>query len=75
MTGLPIDYYVLPTKNTVLHRISVGPDESIWFTELAADRIGTISVGPVGTLSSAGPTKKRKVDEEDHTNGVKKARN
>jgi virginiamycin B lyase len=44
MTGVPIDYYELPTKNTVLHRISVAPDidESVWFTELAADRLGTI---------------------------------
>jgi len=44
MTGVPIDYYELPTKNTVLHRIALAPDEdeSVWFTELAADRVGTI---------------------------------
>ncbi len=45
MTGTPIDYFELPTKNTVLHRISLAPDEeeSVWFTELLSDRLGTIS--------------------------------
>jgi hypothetical protein len=45
MTGVPIEYFELPTKDTVLHRITVAPDEeeSVWFTELQADRIGTIT--------------------------------
>lgn len=42
MTGVPIDYYELPTKDTILHRIALAPDESVWFTELQADRLGTI---------------------------------
>jgi streptogramin lyase len=42
MTGLPIEYYELPTKNTILRRIAIDPDERVWFTELGADRIGTI---------------------------------
>ena len=45
MTGVPIDYFELPTKDTVLHRITVAPDEdeSVWFTELQSDRLGTIT--------------------------------
>jgi len=45
MTGVPIDYFELPTKDTILHRITVAPDEdeSVWFTELQSDRIGTIT--------------------------------
>ena len=44
MTGIPIDYFELPTKNTVLHRIALAPDEeeTVWFTELQSDRLGTI---------------------------------
>lgn len=49
MTGLPIEYYELPTKNTILHRIAIDPDERVWFTELGADRIGTIKVGGTRT--------------------------
>ena len=65
MTGVPVDYYVLPTKNTILHRISVGPDDSIWFTELGADRLGTIKVVE---------NTKRKAND-DITDGAKKAKN
>lgn len=45
MTGAPIDYFELPSKDTILHRITVAPDEdeSVWFTELQTDRIGTIT--------------------------------
>ena len=43
ITGLPIEYYELPTKNTILHRIAIAPDNGVWFTELGADRIGTIA--------------------------------
>ena len=42
MTGVPIEYYELATKNAILHRIAIDPDEGVWFTELGADRIGTI---------------------------------
>jgi virginiamycin B lyase len=45
MTGVPIHYFELPTKDTVLHRIMIAPDEeeSVWFTELQSDRLGTIT--------------------------------
>ena len=43
MTGVPIDYYELPTKNTVLHHIAAIA--RVWFTELAADRVGNIKFG------------------------------
>lgn len=74
MTGLPIEYYELPTKNTVLHRIAVAPDEdeSVWFTELAADRLGTIK------FRERVFTKREKEEEdkceEDGGNSRKKAR-
>lgn len=70
MTGLPIEYYELPTKNTILHRISVGPDDSVWFTELGADRLGTIEVAdPKSVVSS---TKKRKAEDGNGNGGENK---
>ena len=40
-----IEYFELPTKNTVLGRITVAPDkdESVWFTKLQSDRLDTIN--------------------------------
>ena len=66
MTGVPIEYFELPTKNTMLRRISCAPDGGVWFTELAADRIGTVTVGP--TKSSL----KRKQDDELESPDAKK---
>mmetsp|Transcript_68771 Transcript_68771/g.76953 ORF Transcript_68771/g.76953 Transcript_68771/m.76953 type:complete len:536 (-) Transcript_68771:260-1867(-) len=45
LTGLPVDYFKLPSRNTVLHRIIVDPQEPtrVWFTEMQQDRIGTIT--------------------------------
>jgi len=60
MTGLPIGFYELPTKNTILHRIKLDPTDNVWFTELGADRIGMIRVdGP--KIEKEGITKKRKI--------------
>lgn len=42
LTGIPFEYYELPTRNTILHRIIKGPEGVIWFTELGADRIGNV---------------------------------
>jgi virginiamycin B lyase len=38
--------YRLPTKNATLHRIIAGPGRKMWFTELAADKVGTIAWAP-----------------------------
>ena len=35
-----ITTFAIPTLNAVQHRIIVGPDGSLWFTELNADKIG-----------------------------------
>lgn len=42
MTGVPIELYQLPTKDTILHRVSLDQDENVWFTEENADRLGTL---------------------------------
>jgi streptogramin lyase len=40
---LSVDEYPIPTQNAVMHRIIEGPDHnSLWFTELAGDEIGTL---------------------------------
>jgi streptogramin lyase len=56
MTGVSVEFYELPSRDTVLHRIITGPDDRVWFTELRADRIGSIQI--VGESS-----KKRKRDD------------
>lgn len=38
-----IEYFEVPTKNTILHRIALDPEDKVWFTELAADRVGTVT--------------------------------
>ena len=40
--SVPMTYYEVPTRKTVFHRITQGPDGGIWFTELNADKIGRI---------------------------------
>jgi virginiamycin B lyase len=64
MTGVPIEYYELPTKNTILHRIAIDPDERVWFTELGADRIGTIKFEASRTKREASEAVKQKVVNE-----------
>ncbi|MER5474300.1 hypothetical protein [Streptomyces sp. NPDC002685] len=45
--------YTLPTTAPVGHRIISGPDGSMWFTELAADTVGSITTGcPTPTPAS-----------------------
>ncbi|MEH1964934.1 MAG: hypothetical protein V7K91_00320 [Nostoc sp.] len=36
--------YQVPTRNTVMHRITQGPDQNIWFTELRSDKVGRMSI-------------------------------
>src|SRR5262249_30613375 len=40
---VPIAYYPVPTRVTGMHRIIQGPDGAIWFTELAADKVGKVT--------------------------------
>lgn len=41
----PFTYYQVPTSDTVMHRVIQGPDGNMWFTELAADRVGRVTTG------------------------------
>jgi virginiamycin B lyase len=36
--------YKVPTCGTVMHRINLGPDGNLWFTELNTDKIGVLSL-------------------------------
>ncbi len=35
-------YYTVPDRETVMHRITQGPDGNMWFTELKNDRVGRV---------------------------------
>ncbi|WP_435009063.1 virginiamycin B lyase family protein [Tundrisphaera lichenicola] len=37
--------FTIPTLDAVQHRITIGPDGSLWFTELAVDKIGRMVTG------------------------------
>jgi len=40
---MKVTLFDVPTRNAVLHRIILGPGDNMWFTELAADKIGYIT--------------------------------
>lgn len=42
ISRIPVTYYQTPTRNTVMHRITQGPDGNIWFTELGVDKLGKL---------------------------------
>jgi virginiamycin B lyase len=44
LTNVPITYYKVPTRKTVMHRIKKGNDGNIYFTELKQDRLGKVLV-------------------------------
>ncbi len=46
LTSVPVTYFEVPSRGTVMHRITQGPDGNIWFTELATDIIGTVIITP-----------------------------
>ena len=50
ISNVPITYYKVPTPKTVMHRIILGPDRNIWFTELNADKVGKV---PIATSSAS----------------------
>jgi len=37
-----ITFYPVPTSGTVMHRIILGPDGNMWFTEMYADKVGKL---------------------------------
>ncbi|HEY3947040.1 MAG TPA: hypothetical protein VGL78_17595 [Solirubrobacteraceae bacterium] len=40
---MKVNLFDVPTRSAVLHRIILGPDGNMWFTELAADKVGIIT--------------------------------
>lgn len=44
LTGVDIRYYRAPSRGTVMHRITQGPDGDIWFSELGINRIGKVRI-------------------------------
>lgn len=45
VANVTVTFYEVPTRNTVMHRIIQGPDGNIWFTELAANKVGKLISG------------------------------
>lgn len=44
LSRIPVNYYEVPTRQTVMHRITQGPDGNMWFTELGADKLGQVMI-------------------------------
>lgn len=42
LSGVAVTFFKAPSRGTVMHRITVGPDGGIWFTELGLNRIGKV---------------------------------
>lgn len=47
LTGVGFAIFTIPTKNTVLHRMRLGYDGNLWFTELMADQLGKVDMRKV----------------------------
>ena len=41
--GNKVTLYDVPTREATLHRMILGPDGNMWFTELTADKVGYIT--------------------------------
>lgn len=42
---IPVTYYEVRSRTTIMHRITQGPDGNIWFTELGIDKLGKLTTG------------------------------
>lgn len=40
-----LSIFPIPTADAVQHRITIGPDGELWYTELAADKVGRMVTG------------------------------
>lgn len=45
ISRIPITFYEVPTTLTVFHRIILGPDGNMWFTEMNANKVGKLLMG------------------------------
>ena len=43
LDNVTFTYHTTPSTDTVMHRIVLGPDGALWFTELATNRLGRIA--------------------------------
>ena len=41
---IPVTDYEVPTRLTIMHRITPGPDGNMWFTELGTDKLGRVMI-------------------------------
>lgn len=63
LSNVPVTFYEVPTLDTVMHRITQGPDGAIWFTELHADQLGRLQLLPATEAAqSSRPLLKKAVD-------------
>lgn len=44
LSGVGVSYFCAPSRGTVMHRITQGPDGNIWFSELGINRIGKVEI-------------------------------
>jgi virginiamycin B lyase len=42
ISRIPVTFYAVPTQLTVFHRIMLGPDNNLWFTEMNANKVGKL---------------------------------
>jgi virginiamycin B lyase len=65
ISSVPITFYETSTQDTVMHRITQGPDGAMWFTELATDKLGRLE------FIDAAEAKKRPTPARSKTTGAK----
>lgn len=44
ISGVPFSTHTIPSRNSVMHRIELGPDGNLWFTELIMDKLGKVTL-------------------------------
>lgn len=44
LSDIEVTLYRVPSRGTIMHRITQGPDGNIWFTELGNDQVGILIV-------------------------------
>lgn len=44
LSGVPFSLHTIPSRNSVMHRIEMGPDGNLWFTELMMDKLGKVTL-------------------------------
>ncbi len=44
ISGVPFSTHAIPSRNSVMHRIELGPDGNLWFTELMMDKLGKVTL-------------------------------